>query len=153
MKKRWLEKIILTLFDIFVTDKNFYCKKWTVSKSGQSLTSHQRINPPLACMESGSLPTGHCALCLHHAESVWECMVTACLGLSVLKTGEGIVFPFHTMVGFFFNSSKDRGPHFLCWIYNMWLLNSDWKWIRQKCSQFFIIEMFKKHFIFNLHFT
>ena len=33
--------------------------------------------------------------------SVWECMATACLGLSVLKTGEGIVFPSHTMVGFF----------------------------------------------------
>ena len=26
----------------------------------------------------------------------------ACLGLSALKTGEGIVFPSHTMVGFFF---------------------------------------------------
>ena len=62
-------------------------------------------------MESGSLPTGHCALCLHHAESLYgkECMATACLGLSVLKTGEGIVFPSHTMVGIFWIYLENLG--------------------------------------------
>jgi hypothetical protein len=81
----------------------------------QKVTSHQRINPPLACMESGSLPTGHCALCLHHAESLygsaWQLHVWVSL---CAKDRRRHSFPFPHYGEIFLNFSKGYGSHFPC---------------------------------------